>query len=65
MTRQEIVDIGLWCALLLIIVFLIWIIKQVSGASDHILILTYYGCGLVALIVICLLILLLTKHLRK
>jgi hypothetical protein len=61
MDRQEIFDLVIWGLLLVIIVFLVWIIKLVSGASEEFRILTYLGCVLVAAIVISLLILVLIK----
>jgi bacteriorhodopsin len=65
MDRQEIFDLVIWGLMLVIIVFLVWIIKLVSGSSDQVLILTYFGCGLVAAIVISLLILVLIKPHRN
>jgi hypothetical protein len=65
MDRQEAFDLVIWGLLLVIIVFLVWIIKLASGSGDQILILAYFGCGLVAAIVICLLILVLIKPHRK
>ncbi|MCX6700822.1 MAG: hypothetical protein NTV68_13040 [Methanomicrobiales archaeon] len=37
--------------------FLIWIVKLVSGSSDQVLIIIYYGCAMAAVIALCLLIL--------
>jgi hypothetical protein len=65
MDRQEIFDLVIWGLLLVIIVFLVWIIKLVSGSSEQFRILTYLGCGLVAAIVISLLILVLIKPHEK
>jgi bacteriorhodopsin len=65
MDRQEIFDIVIWGLLLVIIVFLVWIIKLASGSGDQVLVLAYFGCGLVAAIVISLLILVLIKPHRK
>ena len=65
MDRQKILYFGLWCILLVITGFLIWIIKLVSGSSDQVLIIIYYGCAMAAVIALSLLILAVAKFKTK
>ncbi len=65
MDRQKIIYFGLWCILLVITGFLIWIIKLVSGSSDQVLIIIYYGCAMAVVIALCLLILAVAKFKTK
>ena len=55
MDRDQILYFGMWCILLVIIGFLIWIIKFISGSSNQVLMIMYYGCAMVTVIALCLL----------
>ena len=44
---------------------LIWIVKIISGSSDQVLIIIYYGCAMAAVIALSLLILAVAKFKTK